>query len=329
MVALPVVDISPLLQTNPDPEKLKTTLETIDRSSRKYGFFNVINHGVPEDLIEKTEQHMRRFFKLEKEVKHKIPRSQTNMRGYFDGEFTKNVRDWKEGFDWGEFDNELDGATQWPDIGDTEFKETLLSYLKEMSKLSAGILRAYAKLLDVPEEYLSKHFVDPHPSWGRLNHYPECPGRTTELGVNPHRDACCLTVLKQDDDVSGLQIYMGPGNEAIGDGLDPNDSHWFDVLPVKNTFTINLGEALQVWSNDRYFAALHRVLANSTSERFSIPYFYLPRYDCDIVPVVKDGETVKYRTLNWGEYRAKRNMGDYQKMDFKDQGRLPNWRINV
>jgi len=248
------------------------------------------------------------------------------MRGYFDGEYTKNVLDWKQGFDFAFLENDLDGHNQWPE-GYDEFKETLLEYLKHMSKLSSSLLRAYSLLLGATDDYLYQFFNEDHTSWARLNYYPECPNKTTELGVNPHRDGCCLTVLKQDDSVSGLQVYLGAGNEAKGDGLDPEDSHWFDVLPVKNAFTVNLGEALQVWSNDTYFAAMHRVLANNKAARYSLPYFYSPHYNTDIVPLVKEGERPLYRKLNWREYREKRNMGDYVKLDFKDQGRLPNWRI--
>jgi len=327
MVSLPCLDISSLVDQNKsDPEALKLILQEMDSASRTYGFFNIINHGIPEELVEKTEQHMKRFFKLDKEIKCNIVRTQKNMRGYFDGEYTKNVKDWKQGFDFGLHENELDGKNQWPE-NDPELKDTLLEYLKHMSKLASALLRGFSLLLGAEENYLAQFFGEEHPSWSRLNYYPECPGRTKELGVNPHRDACCLTILKQDDAVSGLQVYLGPGQEDLGDGLDPDDSHWFDVLPVKNAFTINLGEALQVWSNDIYFAAMHRVLANNQAPRYSIPYFYLPRYDTDVKPIVKEGDRPVYRTLNWGEYREKRNQGDYSKLDFKDQGRLPNWKI--
>jgi len=326
MISLPCIDTSPLLDDKVHPDQLKPVLKELDHAARTYGFFNIINHSVPESLVNKTEEYMKSFFKLDKEVKDKIMRTQTNMRGYFDGEYTKNIRDWKQGFDFSFFENELDGMNQWPDF-DIQFKETLLEYLKEISKLAAAILRGFSLLLGVSDNYLSQFFNDPHPSWARLNYYPECPNLTNELGVNPHRDGCGLTILKQDDEVQGLQVYLGQGNEAKGDGLDPNDSHWFDVRPVKGAFTINLGEALQVWSNDKYFAALHRVLANNQEKRYSIPYFYSPRYDVEIVPIVKEGEKPFYRNIIWGEYRKMRNKGDYQMLDFKDQGRLPNWRI--
>jgi len=321
---VPCIDIGLLLDSNPDPTALQKTLNLIDSASRRFGFFNIVNHGVPPEIVERAESEARRFFNLPVESKANCLRSLTNMRGFFDGEYTKNVRDWKQGFDWGAYDNPLDGSSLWPD--DVQFKNTFVEYWHAMSKLSGIMLKGFCMLLGVPGGYLVKYFEDPHPSWARLNYYPPNPGCTTVLGVNPHRDASCLTILKQDDNVPGLQVYLNNGNEASGDGLDHDDPKWVTVPPVKGAFTINLGEALQVWSNDKYFAAMHRVLANNAS-RYSIPFFYLPRYDTEIVPVVQEGEVAKYRALNWGEYRKKRNEGDYGKLDFKDQGRLPNWRI--
>jgi len=327
MSLVPTIDIGSLLSISQDEVTLNQTLEQIDFASKKFGFFNIINHGVPDLLVQRLDMVARRYFDLPIEVKAAGPRSQTNMRGFFDGEYTKNLRDWKQGFDWGSQENELDGKNLWPE-NEIEFKETLEEYWNAMAKLSAILLKAFCLLLGVPGDYLVKYFEDPHPSWARLNYYPPCPGLTTELGVNPHRDACCLTVLKQDDSVSGLQIYLNNGNEAAGDGLSYTDPNWIDVPPIKGAFTVNLGEALQVWSNDKYFAAMHRALAKSDSARYSVPFFYMPTYSTDIVPILGgEKDKPKYRTLNWGEYRSKRNKGDYDKLDFSQQGRLPNWRI--
>jgi isopenicillin N synthase-like dioxygenase len=42
---------------------------------------------------------------------------------------------------------------------------------------------------------------------------------------------------------------------------------------------------MQVWTNDRYRAALHRVLPMDRTDRMSIPYFFNPRIDAVIAPV--------------------------------------------
>jgi len=321
MNSIPCIDIGPLFVPDLNSQEFRAVLDQIELASLKFGFYNVSNHGIPTELVERLENTTRRFFSLPADIKNNCSRSQTNMRGYFDGEYTKNVRDLKQGFDWSGYDNHVDGKNVWPPNED-KFKETLLEYWHAMAHLSRVLLKAYCFLLGVPGDFLSKHFEPPHPSFARLNYYPQSPD-LTQLGVNPHCDACFLTILKQDDNVSSLQVYQGDYSEALGDYHDPN---WLTVPPVKGAFTINVGEALQVWSNDKFIAPQHRVLSNSV-ERFSVPFFWMPRYDTDIVPIVGSGGKARYRTLNWEEFRRKRNEGDYAKLEFKDQGRLPNWRI--
>ena len=61
-------------------------------------------------------------------------------------------------------------------------------------------------------------------------------------------------------------------------------AHWLHIRartrmwrsPVAGAFTINVGDMLQVYSNDRYVAPLHRVLANRERCRYSAPFFFNP-----------------------------------------------------
>jgi isopenicillin N synthase-like dioxygenase len=77
---------------------------------------------------------------------------------------------------------------------------------------------------------------------------------------------------------------------------------------------INIGDIVQVWSNDRYRAALHRALVRPDVERFTAAFFLNPPYSVDYAPlpsVVDDGHPARYRTINWGEFRSRRTAGDY------------------
>ena len=46
---------------------------------------------------------------------------------------------------------------------------------------------------------------------------------------------------------------------------------------------------MQVLSNDRCRAPLHRVLASSARRRYSAPFFFNPRPDSDIAPLPQVG----------------------------------------
>lgn len=60
----------------------------------------VINHGVPVELRARLEGAAKGFYDLPMEEKKKVKRDEVNPMGYHDSEHTKNVRDWKEVFDF-------------------------------------------------------------------------------------------------------------------------------------------------------------------------------------------------------------------------------------
>ena len=68
---------------------------------------------------------------------------------------------------------------------------------------------------------------------------------------------------------------------------------------------VNLGDMMQVWTNDNYTAAVHRVLAPAerTAERFSTPFFYSPEKDARIAPLdALCNKPPVYRAFTWREY---------------------------
>lgn len=269
----------------------------------EWGFFYIENHGISKDLLESFRSDMDKFFHLPHKVLDSIKRCQTNSRGYFDDELTKNKLDWKRCFDVGAQNGSMDskgmdGWNQWPTKEQHgTFETTIRTYFHEMEELSAILLRALCRGLDFKPDTLQKHFVGNHTSYLRLNYYPKCPDPSSTLAVHHHTDAGALTILYQDDDVTSLQVQK--------------NSQWYFIPPRKGTFVINIGDMIQVWSNDKFKAPLHRVQANSSTERYSAPFFYNPSYESDVFPLVQEGEKPNYNTVNWGEFRAKRFAGDY------------------
>jgi isopenicillin N synthase-like dioxygenase len=141
----------------------------------------------------------------------------------------------------------------------------------------------------------------------RLNHYPVAPEPEQTMGVYHHTDPGALTVLYQDESVSSLQVFHRGTQE------------WHAVPPLKDTFVINIGDMLQVWSNDKYGAPMHRVLANATKSRYSSPFFYNPAFDANIHPVLVDAnDKPKYKELNWREYIFGKVKGNFTDLGEED-----------
>ena len=76
---------------------------------------------------------------------------------------------------------------------------------------------------------------------------------------------------------------------------------WEDVPPRKGAFIVNIGDMLQRWTNDRYQSTVHRVVNKSRKERYSIPFFYEPNFDC-VVSCLKSCGEARYAPTTSGQY---------------------------
>jgi isopenicillin N synthase-like dioxygenase len=145
------------------------------------------------------------------------------------------------------------------------------------------LARAFAECLGLPRSHFDDAF-DPNPHLLlKLIHYPGRAGVDDRQGVGIHKDSGFLTFVLQDDrGGSGLQFF---------------DGHTYvDVGPRRGAFVINLGEALELATNRRLRATLHRVESPPPRcDYFSIPFFYNPRFDYVVKPLDLAPEVVPLR----------------------------------
>ena len=307
---VPVIDIA-------DPSE--HTIGEIAAACRDWGFFQIVGHGVPQQEIDALLRTTRAFFAQPREDKRRHLRSKDNPWGYYDRELTKEQRDRKEIFDIGPDaggqrlgNGPFEGETPWP-RDPMEFEATMQSWFRTMHGVAKRLLGWIGEGLTADDTALIKTVEPEHTSFLRLNFYPVADPLAGEaddqarLGIHHHTDAGALTVLLQDG-VSGLQVFR--------------DGRWHGVEPVPEAFTVNIGDMVQVWSNDLYPAALHRVLAMTSEDRLSIPYFLNPAYGADIAPLIG---TPRYRPLNWGEFRRRRAEGDFA--SYGTEVQIDEWRI--
>lgn len=289
----------------------------LDAACRDWGFFYLEGHAIDRALTDAVLTGARTFFSLPTVEKRRIERSQTNTWGFYDKELTKNRRDWKEIFDVGPAEDvgPLAGSTpQWPD--DAAFRATMEAFYGAATALGLELLRHVVAPFGRDADRVDADFRE-HTSFLRLNYYPKCPDPASadaddiapdgELGISRHTDSGALTVLLQDD-VAALQVH--------------HRGRWTTIEPRRGAFIINVGDVVQVLSNDAYPAPLHRVLASSRDDRLSAAYFLNPGYAMNYEPLV---EPARYRSINWGEFRAARAGGDYA--DIGQEIQISDFRI--
>ena len=304
---IPVIDIRHL----EDPQ----TLAAIDEACRDWGFFQIVNHGIPQPVTDDIVREMHAFFALPIEVRREISRTEKNPWGFYDRELTKNVRDLKQIYDFGPGDG-ADVQPQWPH-GMPAFRNAVHAYYRHNQRLAHRILAAISTNLGMSPGFLGRNFGPDHTSFLRLNFYPvtRSPQHNGHLGVGQHTDAGALTILLQDDQ-PGLEIFR--------------HNQWHLVEPRRDALVVNIGDIVQVWSNDNYFAALHRVVASADKPRFSIPFFLSPGYRTNYGPVptmISEERPARYKEINWGEFRRLRADGDYA--DVGEEVQIKQYRIRA
>jgi len=246
--------------------------------------------------------------------KTKVRRDFDNPLGYYDTELTKNVRDWKEVFDFAcrgtislpssfehESDEILTSTNQWPQ-NPPRLREACEKYAEAVEKLSFRLLELISRSLGLSADYFNSKFEE-HTSVLRLNHYSPCPVPELALGVGRHKDPGALTVLAQDE-VGGLQVRR-------------KDGEWIGVKPIPGAFVINVGDCMQVWTNDKYESVEHRVVVNDKKERFSVPFFFNPSHYVMVGPVsdlVNEKNPSRYKEFSWGKFVKRRRDGNFKNL---------------
>ncbi len=316
--SVPVIDAAHL----GDEHARGDCVAAIADACRHWGFFQLVNHGVGDALTAAVWRQTQWFFAQSDAVKASVLRTLDNPWGYYRNELTKNQRDKKEVFDFTSegVDPIYSGQNRWP-VGYAEFRSVLLRYFDACTDLAHRLLAVFCEGLGLAGDTLAGQFGAQHTGFVRLNYYPvndpldatmQDSTPVADMGVHHHTDAGGLTILLQDH-IGGLQVHR--------------DGRWYPVEPLAGGLVINTGDMMQVWSNDHYVAAMHRVLAMDSEDRYSVPFFFNPRADAVVVPLTHGAGghgAPRYRPVNWAAFRGQRTAGDYA--DYGDEVQIEQFR---
>ncbi|KAJ3671451.1 hypothetical protein LUZ60_007530 [Juncus effusus] len=281
---LPVID----LQRLKDPFFSETEVAKLGSASADWGFFQLVNHGVREEIIDDMKNNIMEFFMLPLEQKKDVAIAPGDIEGF--GQHFVMSNDQK--LDWGDLffihtqPVEMRNLKVWPSNPQT-FRDTVDKYSFEMKKLLTCLLEFIAKDMDIEPDVLYNAFK---PQSMRMNCYPPCPQAEKVLGLSAHTDGGGLTLLVQND-VQGLQTRK--------------DGKWFSVEALPGAIVVNIGNTLEIISNGKYRSVEHRAVINTVKERISIATFNYMDPSCTMGPlpeVVKGGKE-NYKTVNSGYNR--------------------------
>nr|CAD1842045.1 unnamed protein product [Ananas comosus var. bracteatus] len=279
----PLIDLRSFFST--DAAATRAAADAIRAACTSHGFFQVVNHGVDASLCRDALRCAAEFFRLPLVAKLRAqqrPGSLWGFSGAHADRFAAKLP-WKECVS---FHSDASAVDYLASTLGNDFQPMGLvceRYSEAMKKLTLSIMELLGVSLGLEREqrYYREFFEDMEYIM-RCNYYPPCPEPDLAQGTGPHRDPVAVTILAQDDDVEGLEVFAGGTWRSIR----PIPALSWSTLGTLSCMSfVHLSHTLTnksdfvALSNGIYKSCLHRAVVNRVHERRSIAFFVCPRGD--------------------------------------------------
>jgi len=268
-------------------------------ATEEFGAVQVVNHGVPQDLVADLSARAGRLFSLPRAEKAKLA-SPHPYRGW---------RQWPDDFGRLELErfmvaqfDDIDAARAagvaeehldlfahanlWP-ADDPGLRNAAQAYIEASRRLANRMLGLYAAAQGLPVGSFGlgtlphlRLTVNDYPTWT----YPETAADEDKLLLLEHADDSAVTVLAQRGDYEGLQVE-GPGG-------------WTPVPVIPGALQVFSGQLLARWTGGRLRPGRHRVVAGGTVTRRSMAVFVYPGLET-VIDGVRVWDHVKDRVSDY------------------------------
>ncbi|KAK2989369.1 hypothetical protein RJ640_005831 [Escallonia rubra] len=219
-LAIPTIDLS---------APRAAVIRQVHHASSTLGFFQIINHDIPQSLLHSLIVSIKSFNEQPAELKSPYYHRDPSRGG---AAFSTN------------FDLYQSKAASWRDTLQMRLAPTPPNWdfvpdvcREAVAEWDTAVVRLGEELMGLLSEGLgleSAKLKDLTCLEGRVfvgHYYPYCPEPDLTVGTTSHTDPGVLTVLVQNE-VGGLQVKCG--------------EDWVDVDPVPGALVINIGDILQV-----------------------------------------------------------------------------------
>ncbi|KAG6726805.1 hypothetical protein I3843_02G084700 [Carya illinoinensis] len=279
---IPVVDFSDE-NLKPGTASWLKVRNDVCRALEEYGCFAAeLGNKFPLELHEAIFGAAQELFDFPTETKEKVT-SEKLFHGYVASPLRERMM--------------IDNATSpevirkltnifWPN-GNDHVRESADAYVKKMTELDEMVTRM------VFENYGAEKYYDSHLELTSrtlsLLRYKKHQKDGNNEGIKTHTDKHFTTILHQNR-VRGLEVKT-------------KDGEWIGFDPSPSSFLFLAGDALQVWSNDRIQASLHRVMLVENEERYSLGTFAFHEGTIHVPEeLIDEKHPLQYNPFNNNEY---------------------------
>jgi len=281
---VPILDLAPYLAGAAGArEQAAADLRHLQEN---LGYYYIVNHRVPAELIARTFEKAAAFFALPDAEKRKILVNR-HQQGFVPAKASimktaltaaNTMADLNEGLslmrERAPDDPKVvagvrfSGLNQWPE-GVPGLRETFLEYHAAMETLGRRLLPLSALALDKPADYFDRFFADAH-FYNRNSWYPAVDSSDGSEALGAHTDHNFMALLPMSEE-PGL-MYATPSGR------------WFAAPFVADAIVVNTGEFLNRWSNGRFLPTPHKVTVPRRN-RYAITFHYSPNDETVAAPL--------------------------------------------
>ncbi|KAK4732537.1 hypothetical protein R3W88_025525 [Solanum pinnatisectum] len=248
-LSIPVIDFEGL---DKSAAQRADIVREIRDASENWGFFQIVHHEIPSSVMEKVLEGVRHFHEQDPEVKKQFYSRDVTRKFTYNTNYDlhkASTANWRDTLYCVMAPNPPN-PEEIPEV----CRDVLIKYTEYVMKLGLTLYELLSEALGLN----SNHLEDIECAEGLFlagHYYPACPEPEFTLGLSGHTDSGFLTILLQDQ-IGGLQVF--------------HENKWVDVPFLPGALIVNIGDLMQLITNDKFNSVLHRVLAKIVGPRISV-----------------------------------------------------------
>ncbi|GER25518.1 2-oxoglutarate (2OG) and Fe(II)-dependent oxygenase superfamily protein [Striga asiatica] len=251
---VPIIDLSGV---NEDACAREKIIGEVKRASSEWGFFQLVNHGISQEVLDNMLDGIRKFHEQDGEVKREFNTRDMMRKVRFGSNidlYRSRAANWRDSLtisvqNFGSIESD-----ELPEI----CRDSTIKYLVQVGKVGETLFKLLSEALGLKPNHLRALECGNNGTF--IGHYyPACPQPDITIGTSKHTDPSFLTILLQDQ-IGGLQVL--------------HQEQYINVQPLPGALVVNIGDMLQIISNDEFVSPDHRVLANRVGPRISVAGFF-------------------------------------------------------